>query len=129
MEGHVNSFVLTKNQFYEKVWTINREFLVAVTGFTQQITGTVKDQQGKPVSGSTVSLLNAKDSSVVKLAASNNEGQIFLQFNKSGKYLIGITHVGYGNSYSHGFEFSGAGEHECAVVALTNWQLSLRVSR
>src|SRR4029078_13613847 len=70
MEGHRNSFVLTKINFMRKFGLLIVSFCVALTGFTQQITGTVKDQQGKPVSGSTVSLLNAKDSSVVKLSAS-----------------------------------------------------------
>ena len=93
-------------------------FLVAVTGFTQQISGTVKDQQGKSVSGSTVSLLNAKDSSVVKLAASNNEGQYSFNSIKAGKYLVSITHVGYANSYSSSFEFSGSGETSVPALAL-----------
>jgi len=99
---------------------------VAVTGFTQQITGTVKDQQGKPVSGSTVSLLNAKDSSVVKLSASNNEGQYSFNSIKAGKYLVGITHVGYANSYSAGFEFSGAGETTVPSVPLNKLAAELR---
>ena len=38
--------------------------LIVAAGFAQQILGTVKDQQGKSISGSTVSLLKAKDSSV-----------------------------------------------------------------
>ena len=49
-------------------------FLIAVSVFAQHVSGNVKDQQGKAISGSTVSLLSAKDSSVVKLAVSNNDG-------------------------------------------------------
>ena len=101
-------------------------FLVAVTGFTQQISGTVKDQQGKSVSGSTVSLLNAKDSSVVKLAASNNEGHYSFNSIKAGKYLISITHVGYANSYSSSFEFSGSGEASAPAVALNKLAAELK---
>jgi hypothetical protein len=101
-------------------------FLVAVTGFTQQISGTVKDQQGKSVSGSTVSLLNAKDSSVVKLAASNNEGQYSFNSIKEGKYLVGITHVGYANSYSSSFEVSGSGETSVPAVALNKLAAELK---
>ena len=101
-------------------------FLVAVTGFAQQISGTVKDQQGKPVSGSTVSLLNAKDSSVVKLAASNNDGQYSFNAIKAGKYLVSITHVGYANSYSPGFEVSGSGETNVPGVALNKLAAELK---
>ncbi|HMG68343.1 MAG TPA: carboxypeptidase-like regulatory domain-containing protein, partial [Chitinophagaceae bacterium] len=50
-------------------------FLAGAATYAQQISGTVKDQQGKPIAGSTVSLLKTRDSSVVKLAASNNEGR------------------------------------------------------
>jgi iron complex outermembrane receptor protein len=85
-------------------------FLVATAGFAQQISGNVKDQQGKAISGSTVSLLNAKDSSVVKLAVSNNDGNYSFNPIKQGKYIVGITHVGYARSYSSAFEFSGSGE-------------------
>ena len=101
-------------------------FLVAVTGFTQQISGTVKDQQGKSVSGSTVSLLNAKDSSVIKLAASNNEGQYAFNSIKAGTYLVSITHVGYANSYSSSFEFSGTGETSAPAVALNKLAAELK---
>src|SRR6188508_251756 len=110
METARHSFVSTKNNFMRKFGLLIVSFLVAVTGFAQQISGTVKDQQGKPVSGSTVSLLNAKDSSVVKLAATNNDGQYSFNAIKAGKYLVSITHVGYANSYSSPFEFSGSGE-------------------
>src|SRR4030095_8755354 len=85
-----HSFVSTKINFMRKFGLLIVSFLVAVTGFTQQISGTVKDQQGKPVSGSTVSLLNAKDSSVVKLSASNNEGQYSFNSIKAGKYVVSI---------------------------------------
>src|SRR6188768_1914264 len=101
-------------------------FLVAVAGFAQQVSGIVKDQQGKSVPGSTVSLLNAKDSSVVKLAATNNDGQYSFHSIKTGKYLVGITHVGYANSYSSNFEVSGSGETNVPAVALNKLAAELK---
>jgi hypothetical protein len=84
-------------------------FLV-VAAFAQQVSGNVKDQQGKALSNSTVSLLNAKDSSVVKLAASNNNGSYSFNGIKPGNYIISISHVGYAPVYSQSFEYSGSGD-------------------
>jgi len=93
-------------------------FLVAAAGFAQQISGNVKDQQGKALSGSTVSLLNAKDSSVNKLAVSNNDGHFSFNPIKQGKYLVSVSHVGYAKGYSPVFEFSGAGEANVPAMEL-----------
>ena len=93
-------------------------FLVAAAGFAQQISGNVKDQQGKALSGTTVSLLNAKDSSVNKLAVSNNDGHFSFNPIKQGKYLVSVSHVGYAKGYSPVFEFSGAGEANVPAMEL-----------
>ncbi len=100
--------------------------LIATTGFAQQISGVVKDQQGKPVSGSTVSLLKSKDSSVVKLAASDNSGHYSFNSIKYGKYVLSITHVGYAPSYSPAFEFSGTGETNVPDVSLSKLENELK---
>src|SRR5258706_9781953 len=84
--------------------------LAVASGFAQQVSGNVKDQQGKAISGSTVSLLNAKDSLVVKLAVSNSSGHYSFNPVKQGKYVVSITHVGYARTYFPAFYFSGSGE-------------------
>ena len=48
--------------------------LLGISAFAQQVSGSVKDQTGKTLSGTTVSLLKAKDSAVLKLAVSNADG-------------------------------------------------------
>ena len=90
-------------------------FLVAAA-FAQQVSGNVKDQQGKALSNSTVSLLNAKDSSVVKLAASNNNGSYTFNGVKPGNYLISISHVGYAPVYSKSFEYAGSGDFNVPAI-------------
>ncbi|HEV8284015.1 MAG TPA: TonB-dependent receptor [Chitinophagaceae bacterium] len=85
-------------------------FLAAASGFAQQVSGNIKDQEGKALSGSTISLLNAKDSSVVKLAVTNSDGRFSFAGIKSGGYLVSASHVGYKAGYSVHFECSGAGE-------------------
>ena len=44
--------------------------LMTTTMMAQQVTGVLKDQQGKPLEKATVSLLHQKDSSIVKLVTS-----------------------------------------------------------
>lgn len=78
--------------------------------FAQQVTGNVKDEQGKALSNSTVSLLNAKDSSVVKLAASNSNGSYVFNGIKAGQYIVSMSYIGYATVYSSPFEYSGTGD-------------------
>jgi len=60
------------------------------------ITGTVVDGTTKePVDFATVSLLNAKDSSFVAGAMSNDKGVFTLRGISKGNFLINITYVGY----------------------------------
>jgi hypothetical protein len=100
--------------------------LIAATGFAQQISGVVKDQQGKPVSGSTVSLLKSVDSSTVKLSVSDNNGHYSFNSIKYGKYLISITHIGYAPSYSSAFEVSGNGATGVPDVKLTKLESEMK---
>ncbi|MES1222068.1 MAG: carboxypeptidase-like regulatory domain-containing protein, partial [Bacteroidota bacterium] len=77
-----------------KIALLSVSLLMIVSAFAQQVTGNVKDQQGKALSNSTVSLLNAKDSSVVKLEASNNNGSYIFNGVKAGHYLVSMSHIG-----------------------------------
>src|ERR1700733_924314 len=93
--------------------------ILAVSVFAQQVSGNVKDQQGKALSASTVSLLNAKDSSVIKLAASNNNGSYSFNGIKAGHYLVSMSHVGYATVYSDAFVFSGSGDLNVPALQVT----------
>ena len=79
-------------------------FLSSAT-FAQKITGVVKDQQGKGLEKTTVSLLKAKDSSVAKLTVSDNQGNFSFQAD-AGKYLVSVTYVGYLPAYSKVFDLA-----------------------
>src|SRR5438046_8576650 len=72
----------------------------------QKITGLVKDDLGKGIDKATVSLLRAKDSSVIKLAVSGADGKFSFQ-TSSGKFLVRVSHVGYAPKYSGIVEVSG----------------------
>lgn len=72
----------------------------------QQITGTIKDHTGKNISGATVSLLNAKDSTIFKLSVSKDEGRFSFSNINSGNYLVSVSHVGHVPAYSSVFQFA-----------------------
>lgn len=72
----------------------------------QKVSGLVKDEQGKGLDKTTVSLLRAKDSSVVKLSVTNNDGAFSIQ-SAAGNYLVSVSHIGYTTKYSAPFEVAG----------------------
>lgn len=73
---------------------------------TPSISGTITDEQGKPLQAATVSLLQQKDSSLVKLAVSGENGQFEFLNIKPGNYRISVTLIGYGKQSSTPFSFS-----------------------
>ncbi len=82
--------------------------LMAATVNAQQVSGLVKDQQGKGLEKSTVSLLKAKDSSIVKLVVTGTDGR-YAVIAGPGTYLVSASFVGYAPVYSNQFEVAGAG--------------------
>jgi hypothetical protein len=74
----------------------------------QKISGIVKDQQGKGLEKTTVTLLRAKDSVAVKFGATDKSGAYTLIATAPGNYLISVTNVGYAPVYSTSFEVATA---------------------
>ncbi|GAB2828469.1 TonB-dependent receptor domain-containing protein [Ferruginibacter profundus] len=72
-----------------------------------QVSGTTKDAQGAGITGATISLLAAKDSSIKKLAVSKANGVYSFTNIAAGKYLIKATNVGYTPVFSAPFEVNG----------------------
>jgi len=91
---------------------------LAFTSIAQNIKGIVKDAEGKLLPNASVSLLNAKDSSVAKLAVTNNAGEYQFQDIKQGKYLTNTSYVGYAAAYSSIFEVTGNSDVTVAAVSL-----------
>src|SRR4051812_34556068 len=83
--------------------TLTLSFFI-LSSQAQKITGLVKDQQGKALANSTISLLSAKDSAVVKLAVSNPDGLYSFTDIKAGNYIVSVSHVGYVPVFSPSFE-------------------------
>lgn len=70
-------------------------FCLPVILHAQQIDGITQDDQGKPLSASSITLKKAKDSSVVKLAISDAKGRYSLSDIPPGSYFINVSHIGY----------------------------------
>lgn len=94
--------------------------IIAITASlrAQQITGVVKDQTGKGMEKTTVSLLNAKDSALVKLGVSRDNGQYTFTQVQEGSYLIEVSYVGFLKGYSDKFEVSGSGHKKIPDIEL-----------
>lgn len=72
----------------------------------RRFTGIVKDEQGKGLDRTTVTLHRAKDSSVVKMAVTGNDGNYQLVA-ASGTYLLSFSHIGYAPKFSPVFDVQG----------------------
>jgi iron complex outermembrane recepter protein len=81
-------------------------FCISISSATAQnslsISGTVKDNNGKPLSHATVSLLKAKDSSLVKTELTDEDGKFEIKATAQ-SYLLMCTTVGYLKKYSEVF--------------------------
>ena len=72
-----------------------------------QVTGLVKDEQGSPVKGATITLLRAADSGVVKFAATAADGSYTFSGIKEGSFRVKASFVGYKPFLSPAFSYTG----------------------
>lgn len=71
-----------------------------------QVQGKVSDADGKPLAGVTISLL--KDSAVVKLAVTKENGTYQFNSIKEGNYRVSASYVGFAPAKSNVFAFKGS---------------------
>ncbi|MFC4232852.1 TonB-dependent receptor domain-containing protein [Parasediminibacterium paludis] len=62
----------------------------------------------KPLEAATINLLRAKDSSIVKIAVSNKDGNFEIEKVANAKYLVAVQSIGYKKYYSDVFEITTA---------------------
>ncbi|SFE87568.1 Outer membrane receptor proteins, mostly Fe transport [Chitinophaga sp. CF118] len=79
----------------------------AQTSQPAKVSGQVMQSGNKPVEFATITLLKAKDSSLVKGAIADINGQYEFEQIKSGKYLVAAAYVGMKKAYSPTFEING----------------------
>jgi iron complex outermembrane recepter protein len=79
----------------------------AQTNTAGRVYGSIKDGgQQKIIDAASVSLLKAKDSSLVKLALTDAAGNFSIENVKDGEYLVLATSVGHSKTYSNVFTIS-----------------------
>jgi iron complex outermembrane recepter protein len=79
----------------------------AQTNKAGRVYGSIKDGgQQKVIDAASVSLLKAKDSSLVKLALTDAAGNFSIENVKDGEYLVLATSVGHSKTYSNVFAIS-----------------------
>ncbi len=69
-------------------------------GFTGNISGTVKDDMGKPLPFASVLLLHAGDSAMVKTELTNDKGEYSLGPVANGQYYLKVLLLGYETGFS-----------------------------
>ena len=62
---------------------------------TGKITGAVNDNTNKPLSSVSISLLNQKDSSLIKTSLTNKDGKYEFENIANGNYFVSASLVGY----------------------------------
>lgn len=99
-------------------YTPNRQFLLTLLiiscSFFQvsaQIQGSVIDQENKPLSFANVQLLNQHDSTIVSGIMATEEGTFSFTTFQPGKYLIGVSMIGYKPGFSKPFTMIGSKDH------------------
>src|SRR4030095_14989488 len=81
------------------LFTLLTGILLSTLVFSQnkigKISGVITDESQKPVQSASVSLLRAKDSSLVKIAVTNKEGKYEFENIIEGKFLLLVSSVGF----------------------------------
>ncbi|MEI2740139.1 MAG: TonB-dependent receptor [Chitinophagaceae bacterium] len=84
-----------------------------------KITGTVIDGSTKTIESATITLLRAKDSSVVKMSVADKAGKYQFEAVPEGKYMVSISAVGHNKGFSETVDINSAN----AVVTLKTIEL------
>ncbi|MCH5596920.1 TonB-dependent receptor [Niabella ginsengisoli] len=80
-------------------------FTIAKVATAQTVNGKITDNSQVPMPNASVSLLNAKDSSLKKINAADKEGNFLFEHIAAGKYILMATSIGYAKTYSAVFEY------------------------
>src|SRR5688572_12700310 len=90
----------------------------AQTG-TGKVSGKVGDANQSTLNSASISLLRAKDSSVIKMSVAGKEGRFEFENIPAGKYLILATAVGHAKKYSKPFDLTEGATVEAEAMVLS----------
>ncbi|MES2373266.1 MAG: TonB-dependent receptor [Bacteroidota bacterium] len=94
---------------------------ITTQGFAQSrttVSGSVKDNSGKALQSVTVSLLQAKDSSLVKADVTDGEGKFQIVSAKSGKFLLSYSIIGFEKKFSEAFDLQDGQNYNTPALSL-----------
>ncbi|MEO8174185.1 MAG: TonB-dependent receptor, partial [Sediminibacterium sp.] len=94
---------------------------ITTQGFAQSrvtVSGSVKDNSGKALQSVTVSLLQAKDSSLVKADVTDGEGKFQIVSAKNGKFLLSYSLLGFEKKFSETFDLQDGQSYNATAVSL-----------
>jgi iron complex outermembrane recepter protein len=84
------------------------------------VEGVVKDKDGQAAVATTVALLKASDSTVIKSVAADKTGRYQLSVPANGKFLVSFTAVGHSKGFSKHFVVDGTNNS----INLGEWRLA-----
>ena len=91
-------------------------FFLFQSTYAANITGTVKDKEGKAVVSATVILLNAAEKTLAKTTLTDESGSFVLEGIKEGNYNLKITMLGYQEFGKDGIEINSTDVDAGAIV-------------
>ncbi len=93
-----------------KSFTLLTGILLSTLVFSQskigKISGIITDESQKPLQSASVSLLRAKDSSLVKIAVTDKEGKYEFEKIIEGKFLLSVSSVGFQKRFGQSLEIT-----------------------
>jgi iron complex outermembrane receptor protein len=89
----------------------------AQTG-TGKVAGKVGDANQSNLNSASISLLRAKDSSIIKMSVAGKEGRFEFENVPAGKYLLMATAVGHVKKYSKPFDLTDGATVEAETIVL-----------
>src|SRR5436190_13200691 len=93
-----------------KLFSLLTCILLSALVFSQnkigKISGIITDESQKPLQSATVSLLRAKDSSLIKIAVTDKEGKYEFEKISEGKFLLSVSSVGFHKKFGQSLEIA-----------------------
>jgi len=94
------------------LFTLLTGILLSVITYSQsktaKISGAITDESQKPLQSASVSLLRANDSSLVKIAITDKQGQYEFENISEGKYLLSVSSVGFQKRFGQSVEITAS---------------------
>ena len=116
------------NLIMKQIFALTIFILAGFFSFAQnsaQISGTISEDNNKPLPAATVILLNAKDSSLAKTAVTNATGVFRMPGIKPGTYFLSATSVGHTKNTSPKFIITEGQEFTAAPLILLRGNTAL----